>query len=309
MIKPQPGVQVALADLLALRANVRQLKLASRGRVLATRTGGHLSRFRGRGMEFDESRVYQAGDDPRNMDWRVTARAGVPHIKLFREERERPIWVFVDQGANMRFGTRRAFKSVVAAQAAALIAWRAIDDADRVGCFVFNEHHAFYQRPAARSRGLMPLLNALTSLNERATSAGYASPDAAARELVKLVRPGSLVFLFSDFTDCAVDTSSWLGPMVWHSEVVMVDVVDPIEINPPPAGQYPVTDGTRTLVLDFAQRGLREAYLKRYQQHCERMADFSRRFGVHRLTLRTDDNIVSALATRLHSRATSSRTR
>jgi uncharacterized protein (DUF58 family) len=114
------GVKVSLQDLLALRGEAGRLDLAPRGKILATRSGGHLSRFRGRGMEFDESRVYQAGDDARNMDWRVTARAGTPHIKLFREERERPLWLLVDQGPSMRFGTRVAFKSVVAAQAAAL---------------------------------------------------------------------------------------------------------------------------------------------------------------------------------------------
>jgi hypothetical protein len=92
------GVLPELTELIALREQARRLDLAPRGRVLATRTGGHVARFRGRGMEFDESRVYQPGDDPRNMDWRVTARAGRPHVKLFREERERPVWLLVDQG-------------------------------------------------------------------------------------------------------------------------------------------------------------------------------------------------------------------
>ncbi len=86
----EDGVSVTLASLIALREEARRLDIAPRGKVLATRSGGHLSRFRGRGMEFDESRVYQAGDDVRNMDWRVTARAGTPHVKLFREEGSAP---------------------------------------------------------------------------------------------------------------------------------------------------------------------------------------------------------------------------
>ncbi len=156
-----PGVRVSLQELLALRGEARRLDLAPRGKVLATRSGGHLSPFRGRGMEFDEARIYQPGDDPRNMDWRVTARAGRPHVKLFREERERPLWLLVDQGPAMRFGTRVAFKSVIAAQAAALLSWAAVDRGDRVGGLIFDEQGRFEQKPAARTHGLLPLLQAL----------------------------------------------------------------------------------------------------------------------------------------------------
>ena len=106
------GTQVSLAGLIALRQEAGRLQLAPRGKVLATRSGGHLSRFRGRGMEFDESRVYQPGDDPRNMDWRVTARSTQPHVKLFREERERPVWFLVDNRPGMHFGTRVALSLI-----------------------------------------------------------------------------------------------------------------------------------------------------------------------------------------------------
>ena len=133
-----------------------RLDIGPRGKVLATRNGGHLSRFRGRGMEFDESRIYQPGDDPRNMDWRVTARSGRPHVKLFREKRERPVWLLVDIGPRMRFGTRVAFKSVIAARAAALLAWAAADRGDRVGGMVFDESRSFERRPATRAHGLLP---------------------------------------------------------------------------------------------------------------------------------------------------------
>jgi uncharacterized protein (DUF58 family) len=193
------GVSVSLRDLLALRGEAGRLDLVTRGKILATRSGGHLSRFRGRGMEFDESRVYQPGDDARNMDWRVTARAGTPHVKLFREERERPLWLLVDQGPSMRFGTRVAFKSVVAAQAAALLAWAAADRGDRVGGLVFDEQGRFEHRPAARTQGLLPLLQALAGGGRAAGVAGLGDVAAAADQLVHLARPGSLIFILSDF--------------------------------------------------------------------------------------------------------------
>jgi hypothetical protein len=105
----------------------RRLGIGIHGRVLATRAGGHLSPFRGPGVEYDESRAFVPGDDPRNMDWRVTARCARPCVKLFRDERERPLWLLVDQGVGMRFATRVAFKSVIAARAAALLGWAAVD--------------------------------------------------------------------------------------------------------------------------------------------------------------------------------------
>ena len=160
---PPARLHPDLPDLIALRGQARRLDLAPRGLVLATRAGGHLSRFRGRGMEFDESRRYQPGDDPRHMDWRVTARAGAPHVKLFREERERPVWLLVDLGPSMRFGTRVAFKSAVAAQAAALLGWAAVERGDRVGGLIFDETRRLERRPAARSSGLLPLLEGLAA--------------------------------------------------------------------------------------------------------------------------------------------------
>ena len=147
----QSGVGIDLASLIALRQEAGRLQIAPRGKVLATRSGGHLSRFRGRGMEFDESRVYQPGDDPRNMDWRVTARSTVARQAVSRRAGA-PVWLLVDIGPGMRFGTRVAFKSVVAAQAAAaLLAWAAVDKGDRVGGVVFDEDRRIEYRPAARA--------------------------------------------------------------------------------------------------------------------------------------------------------------
>ena len=120
------GVEASIDDLIGLRLRARRLELGIARRARHSMSGAHGSRFRGRGMEFAESRVYQPGDDVRSIDWRVTARTGRPHTKLFQEERERPVILLVDLGASMFFGTRTAYKSVLAAETAALIAWAAM---------------------------------------------------------------------------------------------------------------------------------------------------------------------------------------
>ena len=302
-----PGVSLALPDLLALRAEARRLDLAPRGKILATRSGGHLSRFRGRGMEYDESRVYQAGDDTRNMDWRVTARAGLPHVKLFREERERPLWLLVDQGPSMRFGTRVAFKSVVAAQAAALLAWAAADRGDRVGGVVFDERGRFEQRPAARTQGLLPLLQVLATGvggEEEAGPGGTGPGDlgAAGDHLARLVRPGSLIYILSDFESLSREPGTWLARLGRGCELVLVHIRDPLEAAAPPPGRYPVTDGRRRGLLDSTLGARRLAWRQRFQEHLDRVEALARQHRAHLLWLSTDEAVGPALARGLNPR-------
>lgn len=290
------GTVVDLAGLIALRQEAQRLHLAPRGKVLATRSGGHLSRFRGRGMEFDESRVYQPGDDPRYMDWRVTARSGRPHVKLFREERERPVWLVVDLGESMRFGSRVAFKSVVAARAAAVLAWAAVEQGDRVGGRVFDAHCSCTRVPASGDRGVLPLLGALAGTAGAAPAAGHAGIGAAARELPALVRPGSLVVLISDFAGIGADDDAWLGRLARTSEVLLLFVYDALEAEPPPPGLYPASDGRQRGVLDTAVAGLCAAWRGRHLRRLETLSTLARRHRLHLLTLATDQAVGATLA-------------
>lgn len=289
------GTQVGLSELIALRQEARRLDITPRGRVLATRSGGHLSRFRGRGMEFDESRIYQPGDEPRNMDWRVTARSGRPHVKLFREERERPVWLLVDQGPSMRFGTRVAFKSVIAARAAALLGWAAADKGDRIGGMVFDENHHIHRRPAAGNRGLLPVLHALSG-NARSTGlAGFSTVAGAAQQFAAGVFSGSLVFVLSDFRGLDDHSAAWMGSLGRTSELVMIHLVDPLEIAPPPPGRYPVSDGTHRRLLDTSAPALRAHWTNRFAEFNERLQRLCRRHHAHLIGLRTDEPVGETL--------------
>ena len=132
-----PRVQPDLRDLMSLARAAMHLP-GWHDRAKRQTQGAYLSALRGRGMEYDESRPYQAGDDIRTLDWLVTARTGKPHTKLFREERERPVIVAVDYRPAMFFATQGSFKSVQAARCAALLAWRAAQQGDRLGGFIFS---------------------------------------------------------------------------------------------------------------------------------------------------------------------------
>ncbi len=169
---PARGAYAELEDLIALRFPARQLRLARRNRALSVLAGPNKSNFRGRGIDFEEVRSYQPGDDIRSIDWRVTARTGSAHTKLFREERERPVLVAVDQRSSMFFGSSHCFKSVLAAQLASLLAWSALDGGDRVGGLVFNDAGHREIRPRRSRKTVLALLSQVAEYNQRPAPGG-----------------------------------------------------------------------------------------------------------------------------------------
>jgi uncharacterized protein (DUF58 family) len=294
-----PNVRVSVEDLIGLRRRVQRLRLKHGQPSRSVITGAHRSRFRGRGMDYQESRHYQAGDDIRNMDWRITARAGRPHVKLYEEERERPVVTLLDLGPSMFFGTRGAFKSVTAARLAALVGWAAIANHDRIGALLFNgEHHEL--QPASGRRSVMRLIRALAKAGDPAIGLAHAAdPGALSTALARLrrvARPGSLVFLISDFYSMDKETGRHLSRLRRHSDIVACQVADPLELAPPPAGRYGITDGARTGVLDT--RSLRgksgyDAYLAR---HRAAVQDLTAARGIPLIGFSTGDDPVVRLA-------------
>ncbi|MFC1665084.1 DUF58 domain-containing protein, partial [Pseudomonadota bacterium] len=195
------GVQASVEQLLQQRFAASRLNFGRRRTPGTQLAGPHRSRYRGRGMDYDESRIYFPGDDIRTMDWRVTARTGVPHSKLYKEERERPVFMLVDFGASMFFGTQTAFKSVVATQAAAILSWAAIAHGDRVGALIFSDSGHREVKPAGGRRGVLRLLNQLVSAS-KFTAPSASNPRMLAEALQRtrrVCRPGSLLFILSDF--------------------------------------------------------------------------------------------------------------
>mgnify|MGYP003867539183 FL=1 len=153
------GPYCNLPQLMKLRWSVKHLCLPKAKSVSRPQTGQHMSRFKGRGMEFAEVRVYQPGDDVRSIDWRVTARRQTPHTKIFNEERERPLLVVCDQSQSQFFGSQYTFKSVRAAEVAALFSWTALEHNDRVGGIVFSERGHREVKPARNRKSIMKLLS------------------------------------------------------------------------------------------------------------------------------------------------------
>ena len=291
------AVSVTVADLVQLARPAATLKLGrTQGR--ASLIGDYLSPFKGRGMEFDESRPYQAGDDVRNLNWRVMARTGKPFTKLFREERERPVFLWVDLRQRMLFATRGMFKAVLAARAAALIAWAASYNGDRVGGVIFSEREHHELKPTRGKRGVLRLINRLATHPAWSHNGEGGSDDAAYEALLRLrhvVRPGSLVFLLSDFGGLGPKTQAHLSQLALHNELTFFFVHDPFEAELPPPGTYRLSDGDAEWVLDATDRGYRSEYSARFEQHHADVRRLARRNRIALISCRTDQDPLATL--------------
>ena len=291
MVHEQEGILCTPAELVRSRHPNARVRITPTSRVQSRNAGPYDSTFRGRGMEFDETRQYQAGDDIRTIDWRVTARTGRVHTKLFHEERERPVLFLVDQRSAMRFGTRRAFKSVQAARTTAMLAWAARDAGDRVGGILLTtEGHAEIRPQGSRER-LMAFLHRIADATGSTETAGHelTLAEGLAR-LERVARPGTLVFVLSDFRDLDDDAESALIRLSLRADVACLRVFDALEETVPEADGLKVSDGVRVHALGGRDPVFRRAWEGRFHETQERLDRLcrSRRMGF--FALRTDDD-------------------
>ncbi len=271
------GVIITLSELIALKSLAGARRQVVRARQ--TTNGKHAAKARGRGMDFADVRHYQAGDDIRHMEWRITARSGQPHVKLYEEERERAVMILIDFNRCMYFGTRGAFKSYLAAQLAGLLAWTAIKQGDKVGGLLFSAHNCHDFAPKLRQANLTPYLKALSTY----THLEHAKPvqqqtinlSSAVLRLDQITQSGSLVILISDFYQLNPSVLPQLARLKARHDLIALHVCDPIELTAPPAGIYPISDGRQAALLN-----LRSSYARRaYQERCEqRIAGISECF-------------------------------
>ena len=301
-------VSVSQAGLIRLNGPARAIALDVL-RVKSLQTGAYVSHFRGRGMEFDESRPYQPGDDPRSIDWRVTARSTTAYTKLFREERERPVLVMVDLRASMHFATRGCFKSVNASRAAALLAWSAHHRGDRLGGLIFGDTKHRELKPKLGRQAALRFVHQLADhpdwqTRERADGDdGEPQLTQAMSALRHVARPGSLVVILSDFQGFSRAAQAYLSSVARHNEVLALFLNDPIERELSPPGRYRLVAGDEEMAIDTFTKGARQDYANAFEARSHELEVFCHRYGVHLLPLSTEDDPVATLQTALGRRS------
>ena len=293
--QPLRGAYCELAELTGARLLASDWLLRARQRARAQLLGGARSSLRGRGLEFEEVRAYQAGDDVRTIDWRVTARSGRPFTKLFREEREKPLLIVVDQRQPMFFGSRHCFKSKLAAYLGALLAWSGLEQGDRIGGLIFGNRECREIRPRRTRKTAMTWLNALQTFNAQ-LQRDTQLPDAqqslldALGNLRRIAKPGSTIYLLSDFCGCEhPQVREHLHALARHCEIHALFIFDPLERELPPPALYAVTDGAARVTLDSGDTQLRRIHRLAFEQHLQCVAHMLQSLGIPLLEISTDE--------------------
>jgi uncharacterized protein (DUF58 family) len=270
------GVHVRLEMLLDQRARARALVLAQHRQSWQAMSGLYRSGYRGRGLDFDEMRDYQPGDDIRHIDWPATARTGRAQTRLYREERERTVLLLVDLRRAMHFGTRTAFKSVQACKLAALLAWAALELGDRVGGLVFNDTRYRLLKPQAGRHGVLALLKALADIHEAEPEyepESLLTLDLVLQRLKAIMTSGSLLTVLSDFSGLDAGARREFAEAARRHDIAGAFVYDPLEAQLPESGRLPVSDGEQRRVIDAGDETTRRRHAAAFTSHNRNVVD------------------------------------
>lgn len=300
----------SLAQMIRLRYGARELTGFPKIQARQMLAGGHKSRFRGRGMDFDQVRIYQPGDDVRSIDWRVTARTQVPHTKIFSEERERPILVISDLRGPMFFGSQR-LKSVVACEISAALAWAGLAANDRAGGLVFGSQQ---QVDIKSRRSHHAVLQFIHALHEYSSQLLEQQPDRYSlgdilEESRRFILPGSTVFIVSDFHDLDSSCERHLFELARHGNLNFCHVYDNIETELPPPSLYAVTDGQQRIMLDSSNKQLRQQFVDAFSQRSQHLRKLSEQLSAGLLSFNSAENVMSVLARAYGKRRNAARSR
>lgn len=279
------GVNLCLAELLQYqKQSVRWLPPEQS--IWSQLNGHHSSQHKGRGMNFSEVRPYQPGDDVRSIDWRVTARTGKAHTKLFTEEREQPVMLMIDISTSMKFGSQLMLKSVQAAHFATLLSWLAVNQQDRIGAIIFNGIRLQECRPTARQQGPLRIIHTMIDAHKQMLN----SPDLAQsrqdwqhalRHLHHLCPKGSDIAIISDFHSLSHDDKRRLTQLRQHNRVQFVQIFDPLEQGQTHYRGYElVADDIQTAWLDFSAKRTRERIEQQFLIHKEFVANMARSLAI-----------------------------
>ncbi len=261
----EEDIYTSVHALVRLRYTAQGFSYLPRQPVRSLLAGRKRSRLRGRGLDFDELSHYRPGDDIRTMDWRVTNRTGKPHVRVYTEERDRPVIAVVDQRLSMFFGSRRKMKSVVAAEVAAMTAWRVMGVGDRIGAILFNDSQTLEFKPTRNERRVMGWLGELAAMNnalsvEPGRSGNPAALAEALRLLERSIGHDYLVVLISDFYGWDDASLKIIRNISQHNDIICSLVFDPLERDISTASSLVVSDGRYQLQIDPEHQGLGEKF-------------------------------------------------
>ncbi len=287
-------VHPSLDQLARLQFEAKKISLLPRQPVSSLLSGRHASRLRGRGLMFEELRDYRPGDDIRAMDWKATARLRKPYVRVYSEERERPVLVVVDQRSTMFFGSARTTKATAAAEVAALAAWRTIDAGDRIGAIIFGDEEIVEIKPQRSRKNVLRICHELTRLNSslsaESQSADSTTLNDALRRAVNVARHDHLVVLITDYHGDDVETRKLATRLVVHNDVIAVLVYDPLGASFPTAINMDATDGWQRLSIP-SDKQFPEKFKTQFEKRLNQLRENLKSLRVPILPISTHESV------------------
>jgi uncharacterized protein (DUF58 family) len=287
-------VYTTIDRLNALKYDIRGFSFLPKQPVQSQLTGKHRSRLRGRGLDFEEVRFYNFGDDIRSIDWKVTARMKKPHTKVYTEERERPVFLVVDQSSSMFFGSRQYMKSVMAAEGAALAAWKVLAVGDRVGGIVFNDESWEEVKPKRNSKSVLHFLNEIVEKNNQLSAVSFRNQNSEIlnrilEQTLRYVTHNYLVVIFSDFYGVNNQTIKLLKQISRHNDVIAGIIIDEMEykLN----STMIIGDGDQQINLGEINTDQKDKYTLNRKERLEDFRDTLINYRITPLEFNTSDTV------------------
>lgn len=296
----EKGVHVSLQELLEVRHLLKGLTLFNANNRRSPLVGAHHSRLRGRGVDFDQVRVYLPGDDIRSIDWRVTARSQQAHTKLFHEEKERPVFLVVEQTKSLFLGTGHCLKSVVCAQLASLLGWAALDNNDRIGGIIFNESEQRIVHPRLNKKSLLQFINYLSQMNSHLTNELPAESQTnslllALKQAKEVLRPGSLLFIIIDERSLEPACQQILQHLAIHLDIILLPVHDSIDHELPKAGYLRFAQNDQEIMINTNNQKLRLAYIQRAKQRQKQWQELAKKITAKLFPINTEQDLLEQI--------------
>lgn len=284
-------VFTSLGELLDMEHLARNFSLLAKKQKVSSIMGGkHASKLRGRGLDFEEVRQYVKGDDIRNIDWKVTARTKVTHTRVYSEEKEKPALIVVDQTSAMFFGSKKRTKAVVAAELAALTAFRVLKEGDRVGGVVFADNGIDILMPKRDRRNILRFLERIVSRNHELVSSSDSQYENHLNEAMmrirNLVTHDFLIVVISDFHRYSPKVMKFIAQMRQHNDVILAKVTDPLERDIPQM-QFVAGNKDTQITIDGKSKELRNTFAKGYDKDLTDFQSKMKKYGVPVFTIDT----------------------
>jgi len=293
--KTKGTIFIDLQDLLKMESMARGFSFLSRKQKVKSILGGkHASKLRGRGLDFEEVRNYVAGDDIRNIDWKVTARTKKTHTKVFSEEKEKPALILVDQSKSMFFGSQHKTKSVVAAELAALAAFRILKEGDRAGGVVFADNGIDVVFPKRDRKNIFRFFEQIVQRNKELESSKAVDYDVALKDIFAKVRNivshDFLILIISDFHRYAPAVIKELAYMSRHNDVILAKVFDPLERDIPQAKIVASSEGLQS-VIKGNQKKIRERFKTGFDDEYQQFESQMKKYRIPLFKIDTVEDI------------------